>query len=142
MTPSPSRRLIIRYTLLQLPGIALLATILFLLEQWFDLPWWLHAGVLSFWLIKDVVMFPFVWRAYDWEGETALHSMVGQWGVVRQSLSPAGSVRVGNELWQAEVEPDTPHLHTGARVRVRALRGLTLLVEPWEEGTKAVPKFK
>jgi membrane-bound serine protease (ClpP class) len=53
-------------------------------------------------------------------------ALIGELAVVTQPLTPSGQVLVHGELWQAESE--TP-AEPGERVRVRALRELTLLVE-------------
>jgi membrane-bound serine protease (ClpP class) len=52
-------------------------------------------------------------------------AVVGKIGVVRTPLGPTGSVYVGGELWSARAETPIP---VGARVRVLAREGLTLLV--------------
>jgi len=55
-------------------------------------------------------------------------SMVGRTGVVRTTLSPAGTVQVASELWTAEsLEPEEPLL-TGTRVRVERVEGVRLYV--------------
>jgi membrane-bound serine protease (ClpP class) len=54
-------------------------------------------------------------------------ALIGEVAVVVQPLTPSGQVLVHGELWQAESQ--TP-AEPGERVRVRALRELTLLVEP------------
>lgn len=53
-------------------------------------------------------------------------ALVGQIAVVMQPLSPEGQVMLNGEIWQAESR--TP-ASRGERVRVLALRDLTLLVE-------------
>jgi membrane-bound serine protease (ClpP class) len=53
--------------------------------------------------------------------------MVGEIGVVRQSLSPQGKVFVHGELWNAVAQSP---LAENTRVRVVAVEGLTLKVEP------------
>ena len=124
-----SSRLVWRYTLLQLPAIALLIIILVLVNQWFDLPAWLSWGLIIFWIVKDIVLFPFVWRAYDWEGKTAIHSMIGRRGLAKEGLSSSGYVQIGNEAWQAKRIADSPLIKEGDAIRVRDIQGLTLLVE-------------
>jgi membrane-bound serine protease (ClpP class) len=52
--------------------------------------------------------------------------MIGLIAVVTQPLAPSGQVMVNGELWQAESA--TPAA-AGEKVRVHALRDLTLLVE-------------
>ncbi len=56
--------------------------------------------------------------------------MVGALGTARERLDPAGYVRVGAELWRAEVSREHAPVESGAVVRVRAVRNLTLYVEP------------
>ncbi|MCS6803196.1 MAG: nodulation protein NfeD [Chloroflexota bacterium] len=58
---------------------------------------------------------------------TGKEALIGATGVVRSPLAPAGMVFVEGELWEAVA--DTP-LEPGARVRVVAIDGLTLKVEP------------
>ncbi|MGC2398833.1 MAG: nodulation protein NfeD [Acidobacteriaceae bacterium] len=53
-------------------------------------------------------------------------AMIGQIAVVMQPLTPSGQVLVNGELWQAE---SASPAEKGERVRVQALRDLTLLVE-------------
>lgn len=62
---------------------------------------------------------------------TGVEALVGATGVVRSALAPAGMVLVEGELWEAVA--DTP-LEPGARVRVVAVDGLTLKVEPAGSG--------
>jgi membrane-bound serine protease (ClpP class) len=57
---------------------------------------------------------------------TGAEGLLGEIAMVQQPLSPRGQVLVRGELWQAE--SDTPAA-SGEMVRVRAVRGLTLLVE-------------
>ena len=58
---------------------------------------------------------------------TGAEAMVGALGTVVAPCRPEGTARVGGELWQARC-PDG--VDAGARVRVRAVEGLTLVVEP------------
>ena len=91
-----------------------------------------HVGVLStgfaaalllVWIVKDALLFPFMRRFY--EAEPAGRGMIGESGTVVSELAPEGLVRVRGELWKARAEEEIP---AGARVRVRDLEGLTLLV--------------
>ena len=122
-----------RYALLQLPGTALLIAILFLIRRWIILPDWLVWGLVVLSLVKDVVLFPFVWRAYD-PGDPDAHLGVGLRGAASTRLAPLGHVRVGAELWRAEALGRA--IEAGEPVRIRARRGLTLLVEAEEEGAE------
>ena len=53
----------------------------------------------------------------------------GPHGRARERLDPSGYVRIGAELWRAELAPGCAAIEAGARVRVREVRGLTLIVE-------------
>ena len=55
-----SYRIIIRYSLLQLPAIALVIGLLYLVRRWVDIPLWLHWGIIIVWIAKDIILFPFV----------------------------------------------------------------------------------
>ena len=59
-------------------------------------------------------------------------ALVGQTGIARGPLSPAGQVMIQGELWQA-VARGAP-VEEGARVRVVDVNGLTLTVEKAGEG--------
>lgn len=54
-------------------------------------------------------------------------AMLGAVGVAQQALAPQGQILVHGELWVAE---SAQPVAAGDKVRVRAVEGLTLLVEP------------
>jgi len=62
---------------------------------------------------------------------------IGARGRVVQALDPRGYVRVGNELWSAEVEGD--HLGKGEEVVVLRVSGLHLTVAPASENAAGEP---
>jgi len=124
------RRVILRYALFQIPGFALLLFILLLIQRWFGLPTWFFYGALVLWIVKEIVLFPFVWRAYDRDRLKELHSLVGMEGIVEERLAPSGYIRVHGELWQAEIIREGPPIEKGEVVRIQGIRGLVLLVYP------------
>lgn len=125
-----SSRIIIRYSLLQLPGIALVIVLLFFIRRWVEIPLWLMWLIPLAWVIKDIILFPFVWRAYDWDQKNRGHSIIGMRGVVSETLNPTGYILVRGELWKAEtMEKDTP-IEKGQNVVIYAINGLTLHVKP------------
>jgi len=83
------------------------------------------------WLVKDVALFPFVWRAYADDVTGFSFSPVGRRGVVVSRLAPTGMVRVRGELWRASTVTDAAPLEVGADVRVLEAQGLALTVESW-----------
>lgn len=56
-------------------------------------------------------------------------------GRVVDRIAPCGRVRVSGELWRAELAHGAPGIERGEAVRVRARRGLTLMVEPEDRGS-------
>ena len=130
-----SARVVVRYGLLQLPGLALLVLFLVLARRWFDIPSWVVWGFLALWVVKDVILFPFVWRAYDRDQPRDKNPLLGAHGIARDRLAPSGYILVHGELWQAEVTEGSPPIEKGKGVLVRGTRGLTLIVESDSEGT-------
>ncbi|MGH9355215.1 MAG: NfeD family protein [Terriglobia bacterium] len=62
------------------------------------------------------------------KGLTGQEGLLESIGIARTDLAPAGKILVHGELWDARA---TEAISAGAQVRVRAVEGLTLLVEPW-----------
>src|SRR5437879_2184204 len=60
---------------------------------------------------------------------TGREGMIGEIGIARTQLEPAGKVFVHGELWNAVAKTTVP---PGARVRVAGIDGLQLIVEPAE----------
>jgi membrane-bound serine protease (ClpP class) len=58
---------------------------------------------------------------------TGASGMVGEIGVSRTALEPEGQVLVRGEYWDAVASSNIP---AGAHVRIKAVAGLKLLVEP------------
>jgi membrane protein implicated in regulation of membrane protease activity len=128
-----SSRILLKYWLLQLPALALLVLILIFAQRWVDLPAWIFWGSLTIWVVKDAVLYPFVWRAYDWDRSKDSNSMVGAKGIAKERLAPSGYVQVRGELWKAELAEGVQPVEEGKPVLVQEIRGLTLIVEPGVE---------
>lgn len=122
-------RILVRYTLLQLPGLAVFVIIMVFVQHWVNLPVWILWGSFAVWVAKDVILYPFVWRAYDQHHEEGANAMIGAQGVAKERMAPSGYVLVRGELWKAELEKGSPPIEKGARVWVRKTRGLTLIVQ-------------
>ena len=123
-----------KYALFQIPGLVLLGFALLGAVRWLDMSHPVAWGILVFWLLKDVAMFPFVRVAYESASTGGAHALVGARGIAKQVLSPRGYVQVGSESWKAEVAREHAPLPEGAAVRVLSVQGLTLLVEPESSG--------
>ena len=124
------RSIYIRYILLNIPEFVAIILILIVIQFWVAIPAWLLWSIIGFWIVKDVVLFPFIWRAYDWDRAGKSRSMAGEHGVAREKLAPAGYVQIRGELWRAEKIGEGPPIEAGQRVRVKKMEGLTLFVEP------------
>ena len=124
-----SARVVLRYALLQVPFTALVMVVLIWVRKWLDLPIWFICGLVAFLVIKDIVLFPFVWRAYDPDSPALTSTMEGARGIAINDLHPSGYVEIGAEKWQAEVIEGSPPIRRGQRIRVHGIRGLTLLVQ-------------
>lgn len=121
-----SRQIIVRYSLLQLPGLVMLIMIMILLRKWMNLPVWTVWTFISLWVIKDAILYFFVWRAYD---PGSLNSMIGSKCVTADRLSPSGNVRIRGELWRAKVIEGSSDIEKGEVVTVKGMDGLTLIVQ-------------
>ena len=125
-----SIRVLVRYTLLQLPALAVIILVLVLIRRWLSIPWWLSWGFVALWVLKDIALFPFVWRSYDSDRSQDANSMIGARGIAKERLAPSGYVEAGGALWQAQVMEGARPIEKGESVQVREIRGLILLVEP------------
>ncbi len=123
------RPIYFRYILLNIPGVAAVILILIIIQYWVVLPVWLFWSIIGFWMAKDALLFPFVWRAYDWDRPGRSRSMIGQRGIARECLAPSGYVQVHGELWRAEKMGEGPPIEVGQPVQIVKMEGLTLFVE-------------
>jgi membrane protein implicated in regulation of membrane protease activity len=124
-----SAKVVMRYALLQIPFTALVVVVLILMRKWVNLPIWFVCVLVALLVIKDIALYPLVWRAYDPDSPELTNRMEGARGIAIEDLHPTGYVEIGAERWQAEVTGNSPSIRRGQRVRVRGIRGLTLLVQ-------------
>ena len=130
LSKETKRRIVLRYARYQIPDIAIFALILFVLHQWVDLSLWLFIGIISLWMVKYVLVFSFVWPAYDKPRPGDVKSLIGTDGIAEERLDPSGYIRVHGELWRAEVIGKTIPIEKGQTVLIERACGLTLLVKP------------
>jgi membrane protein implicated in regulation of membrane protease activity len=131
---SRPQHILLKYTLLQIPALALIILILVLLQKWVAIPTYIVWGIPILWLLKDIILFPLTWRSYESYNRHDPHPMVGRHGIAQQHLAPSGYVRIGGELWLAEVVGDERSIEKGERIHVREVNGLKLLVDR-DDGT-------
>jgi len=111
-----------------IPGTVVLVLILIVIQRWISIPSWLFWSIIGGWLAKDIIMFPYVWRAYDMNQPGISRSMIGECGIVKERLDPSGYIQIGGELWRAEcLEAGLP-IEIGQVVKVIKMEGLKLFV--------------
>ena len=123
-----SARTLIRYALLQIPGLVVLIIILILVVRVVNMPNALAWGIVIIWVLKDIILFPFVWRAYDSDSHEKSDPMIGLEGYAVDHLSPRGYIKVRGELWKAELTHKNAVVGKGEKVKVKEINGLTLIV--------------
>lgn len=132
----------LRYLAFQAPGWAVAAVVAWLVLRWELLPAWAPGwavwAAVGVWVLKDWILFPFVWRAYVPSAAIAEDGRVGTGarGKARQALDDSGYVEIGGELWRARSTPQSPPVAAGDSVRVVGREGFTLLVERVEDGDR------
>lgn len=124
-----TRRIVIRYFCIQTVETLVFILILVVVRQWIRFPLWLFVGLCVLWMSKDFILFPFVWRAYDWDSREYPNPMIGMCGMVSERIDPEGLVRVRGELWMARLSGEGHAIEKGESVTVVGMDGLTLLVE-------------
>jgi membrane protein implicated in regulation of membrane protease activity len=99
---------------------------------------WIGATAVALWVAKDLVLFPFTWRAYL-PGSTAPEDGrvgAGARGRAREALAQQGYIEIGGELWRAQRAAGSPPVVAGDAVQVVRREGLTLIVERVETGDR------
>ena len=130
MTAGSRGRTLARYTLFQIPDLILLSLGLAAAVRWWGLPVLAAYGLVALWIAKDIIMYPIVRVAYESGGSSGIDGIHGALGVVTQPLVPSGYVKLGSELWKAELLCGSGTASVGSAIRVVEIRGLTLIVEP------------
>ena len=133
LSKKEKRRIVVRYALYQIPDVAIFVLILFVLHQWVHLSLGLVVALVSLWIVKYVLVFSFVWRAYDKPPPGNVRTLIGTEGIAEERLDPSGYIRVHGELWRAEVIGKTMAIEKGQTVLIERADGLTLLVKPFQK---------
>jgi membrane protein implicated in regulation of membrane protease activity len=119
-----------RYLMFQIPGCTLAAGVLYALVRFWGLAPRTAALLFALWIAKELALYPLLRSAYAGTHRDVTDRMIGSSASVCVALDPQGYVRLGAELWRAEVAPGHAPVAPGARVRVDAVHGLTLHVTP------------
>ncbi len=127
-----SPKILLRYALLQLPGIILFGAIVVLSYYVTFLPSWLAWTVSGIWIVKDIIFYPMVWQAYDPDRQKDQNSMIGKTCMTKEKLNPEGYVEVNGESWKALAENTSFPIGEGQKVIITRIEGLKLIVKPVE----------
>ena len=123
------QKALIKYTLLQIPGLIVLLIALVLFYRFTNIPAWLLISILVIWIAKDIALFPKVWKAYDSGNPSPMEQFIGMNGVAIDDLDPAGYVKVRGELWKAEIRDSRFPVKEGDEIEVSDVEGTTLIVK-------------
>lgn len=121
--------LLVRYTLLQIPGWLFLASLLWwaISSGWIQISTaaWIMAG----WILKDASLYPLYKPALEGSPAIGTKALLGREAIVIMPLAPRGLVRLDGERWLAQAS-DNQEIAVGQRIRVTGTNGLVLIVEP------------
>ena len=132
-----SSKILLRYFLLQLPGIFFIAALIIFLYLIKAVSFKVIWIVLAVWVIKDIVLYPFLWRSYDLSPNSGKYQMIGQRGVALEAINPTGYVMVKGESWSARLKNKKSVIRKDEPVYVSDVQGLTLIVRPLTPEEKA-----
>lgn len=132
-----SSKILLRYFLLQLPGIFFIAALIILLYLIKAVSFKVIWIVLAVWVIKDILLYPLVWKSYDLSPNPGKASMIGQLGVALEAINPTGYVLVKGESWSARLKNKKSVIRKNEPVYVSDVQGLTLIVRPLTPEEKA-----
>ncbi len=104
------------------------------------LPWWLIAGTTVTALVFFVFVMTTVLRAQAGPEGVSVEDLVGRPGIVRSVLNPEGHVYIDGALWRARWTGDTKRAKVGTPVKVHAVDGAVVLVEPYEATAAATER--
>ena len=121
--------MILKYVLIHSAELAAVAGTLIVVRRFVDVPNWLTIIILVGWVLKDIALFPKVWRAYAVDDNDPVRQLIGLEATAMDRLDPVGWVRVRGELWKAEMKDCQDFAGSGDRTRVVGTRGMTLIVE-------------
>jgi membrane-bound ClpP family serine protease len=126
-------RILKRYGLFQIPALLIFTLLYLLINQFYPIPVYLFLLFLSIWILKDIILYPFTWKAYDIKRNSIEQAFVGETGIVIKNLNPEGHIRIRGEIWKAQIRPGSRQIKKGSKVTVNSVEGLKLIVVEHEE---------
>jgi membrane protein implicated in regulation of membrane protease activity len=116
------------YLIRQMPEWLLIGLFLVALREWLGASWSLAIAALVLWILKDLAIHLWLPRPAGFPPLKRTEELVGDKGVVRNSLDPVGYILTHGELWRAEAVSDEGPIPVGTPVQILEARGLTLWV--------------
>ena len=117
---------IIRYSLFQIPELAILIIVMIFVKHWITIPYKIFYGIVSAWVIKDVILFFYTWKAYIPKKDDI---MIGKRGITLERITDTGYITINGEQWSALNRSESP-IEKGQEILVVERKGLTLFVMP------------
>jgi membrane protein implicated in regulation of membrane protease activity len=111
----------------QIPGWFIAGTVLFLVSHWQWIPKWLAIVCFCAWVLKDLLLYRFLRRAYE-PDVTGAARLVGARGVAEGDLAPHGYIRVRGELWRAVANPADHVVRSGTEVEIVSAERMEVFV--------------
>jgi membrane-bound serine protease (ClpP class) len=125
--------------------LTLAATVAFAAGSWafYDaevlaLPWWLIAATTVTAFAFFVFVLTSILRAQAGPEGVSVDDLIGRPGIVRSVLNPEGHVYIDGALWRARWTGQTRRAKVGTPVRVHAVDGPVVLVEPFDADAEMV----
>lgn len=144
-----SKQVLLKYWLLQAAGWIVAFALLWFAGEVLGWPRSFVWILFILWAAKDLVLYPFVWRAYDDSDVPRTgHPQPGAEGIVVRRLDPVGAVRVRGERWRARLDDraefrgaalQNAPIEEGERVHVLGRDGMMLLVARRDSSRGAEP---
>jgi membrane protein implicated in regulation of membrane protease activity len=119
---------LLRYVLLQIPGILLVSVAVIVLWRNDLIGTSTAAAALALWVLKDMALYPLYRSALRPPPPTGIDALVGQVATAHTEIAESGLVGVRGELWQARAESGR-RICSGARVEITAARGMRVTVK-------------
>jgi len=123
----------LRYYAIQFPSYLGVIILLIFLRWLTNLPIWSIWTLTIIWVLKDIIIFPFVWKAYDTHSPKLANKLIGGEGIAKERLAPSGYVQVNGELWKAVTKEGLPPIAKNETVKICGVSGMMLIVEGAKE---------
>lgn len=121
-------KVIIRYSLLQIPSLLIVMLLIYIVNHWYRLNNVIIMIIILLWVLKDILIFPFVWKAYCHKDRDKSKTVLNEFGTAIDTINPKGYVKIRGEIWLAELDDISIPISKGEPVEVVEINGLKLKV--------------